>query len=82
MNDGILEASGVVKRFGPTDALRGVDLCVEGVIFVLANDNPVTVPWLDVILVPTLVVAAWLIVTAIGVTALGRAAPPVPLRTG
>ena len=30
MNDGILEARGVVKRFGPTDALRGVDVCIEG----------------------------------------------------
>lgn len=30
MNDGILEARGLMKRFGPTEALRGIDLSIGG----------------------------------------------------
>jgi hypothetical protein len=60
-------------------ALNGV---VMGVAFVLLNGGHLVVPWVDVVVLPALVGAAWLIVTAIGLAALGRAAPPVPLRTG
>jgi hypothetical protein len=51
-------------------------------VFSGLNGNHVVIPWFEVFALPALVAAAWLIVTAIALAALGRAAPSVPLRTG
>lgn len=66
----------VATAFG---ALNGV---VMGFTLAVLGWHSIVVPWFDVLAVPALVAAAWLIVSAIGAAALGRAAPRVPLRTG
>jgi hypothetical protein len=66
----------IATAFG---ALNGT---IMGVVFSGLNGNSFVIPWFDVIVLPALVAAAWLIVTAIALAALGRAAPQVPLRTG
>jgi hypothetical protein len=71
----------IAAPLGLATLLGALNGTLMGIIFVVADGNTVTVPWLDVVLVPALVAAAWVVVTAIAVTALGRAAPPVPLRT-
>jgi FtsX-like permease family protein len=71
----------IAAPLGLATLLGALNGTLMGIIFVVADGNAVTVPWLDVVLVPALVAGAWVVVTAIAVTALGRAAPPVPLRT-